>query len=164
MSSRRSEALGRTLLVDTNLLVLFTVGSSDPRLIERHKRTQQFTAEDYRLLEDVLSRFQTVVTTPNVLTEVSNLVDQVGGPVAQTLQELLVSVIGKLEEQYVASSDCCGLEEFRRLGLADAAILRLAQDRGDLMILTDDIHLYLALQRSGLEAINFNHLREQVWQ
>ncbi len=32
------------------------------------------------------------------------------------------------------------------------------------MILTDDIHLYLALQSRGLKAINFNHLREQAWQ
>ncbi len=32
------------------------------------------------------------------------------------------------------------------------------------MVLTDDIHLYLALQRRGLAAVNFNHLREQAWQ
>ncbi|HYU31640.1 MAG TPA: hypothetical protein VEW48_05715 [Thermoanaerobaculia bacterium] len=44
MSSRRRGALRRTLLINTNLLVLFTVGSSDPGLIERHKRTQQFTS------------------------------------------------------------------------------------------------------------------------
>lgn len=164
MRPRKRGGSKQNVLVDTNLLILFTVGSYDPGLIEKHKRTQQFTTEDYRLLEDVLGSFRSVVTTPNVLTEVSNLVKQVGDPVAQKLQELLGSVIGKLEEQHVASNDCSSVAEFRRLGLADAAILRLAQDRGDLMVLTDDIHLYLALQKKGLKAVNFSHLREQAWQ
>lgn len=164
MRSRRRRPQPRHLLVDTNLLILLTVGSFEPGLIGRHKRTHQFTVEDYRLLREYLRRFRTLVTTSNILTEVSNLVDQVGAPISQKLQELLASIIGVLEEQYVVSRDCCGLEEFRRLGLADASILRLAQDQGDLAVLTDDIHLYLALQKRGLEAVNFNHLREISWQ
>lgn len=164
MRSRRRRSQTRHLLIDTNLLLLFVVGFSQPYLIERHKRTRHFTAEDYKLLCGVLSQFRTLVTTPNVLTEVSNLLDQAGGPTPQKLQELLASVIGKLEEHHFASRDCCRLEEFRRLGLADSSILRLAQDRGDLAVLTDDLHLYLALQKRGLEAVNFNHLRERSWE
>jgi len=163
MRSREKRLQPRHVLVDTNLLLLFVVGSSEPRLIARHKRTNQFTVADYKLLFKFLSRFQSLVATPNVLTEVSNLLDQVGGPVPQKLQELHTSVIEKLDEQYVVSRDCCGLEEFRRLGLADSAILRLARDRSDLAVLTDDIHLYLALQKRGLVAVNFNHLREGSW-
>ena len=164
MRSRRKRLRSRHLLIDTNLLLLFVVGSSEPSLIERHKRTCQFTVEDYELLRRVLSQFRSLVTTPNVLTEVSNLVDQSGAHDPQPLQEFLAAIVGKLEEQYVASRDGCGMEEFRRLGLADSTIIRLAQDKGDLAVLTDDIHLYLALQRRGLETVNFNHLREMSWQ
>jgi hypothetical protein len=101
----------------------------EPGLIGRHKRTHQFTIEDYWLLRRFLGQFRSLVSTPNILTEASS-----------------------------------GLEEFGRLGLADASILRLAQGLGDLAVLTDDIHLYLALQKRGLEPLNFNHLREMSWQ
>lgn len=167
MRPLRSRTQPRDILVDANLLILLAVGSFEPRLIERHKRTRQFTIEDYGLLRRFLARFRTVVATPNVLTEVSNLVDQSGGTSREGLQALLASIIEVLEEHYIPSRDGCGVEEFQRLGLADAAILHLAQSRarsrGDLLVLTDDLHLYLALQRRGLEAVNFNHLREQSW-
>lgn len=163
MRPLRSRTQPRDILVDTNLLILLAVGSFEPRLIERHKRTRQFTTEDYGLLRRFLARFRRVVATPNVLTEVSNLVDQSGGTSREGLQALLASIIEVLEEHYIPSRDSCDVEEFQRLGLADAAILHLARTRGDLLVLTDDLHLYLALQRRGLEAVNFNHLREQSW-
>jgi len=37
------------LLVDTNLLLLYIVGSLNPEKIARHKRTDKFTIEDYKL-------------------------------------------------------------------------------------------------------------------
>lgn len=163
MRSLRRGAQPRDLLVDTNLLVLLAVGSFEPGLIERHKRTRQFTVEDYRLLRRFLARFRTVVATPNVLTEASNLIDQGTGAKGERLQAFLASIIGVLEEEYISSREGCGVEEFQRLGLADSVILQLAQSRRDLPVLTDDLHLYLALQRRGLEAVNFSHLREQSW-
>lgn len=163
MRPLRSRPQSRDILVDTNLLILLAVGSFETRLIERHKRTRQFTVEDYGLLRRFLTRFRTVVSTPNVLTEASNLVDQSGGTSRESLQALLASLIKVLDERYVPSRDGCAVEEFQRLGLADSAILHLAKSRGDLLVLTDDLHLYLALQRRGLEAVNFNHLREQSW-
>lgn len=167
MRLSRSRTHPRDLLVDTNLLVLLAIGSFEPGLIERHKRTRQFTVADYRLLRQFLARFRTVVSTPNVLTEASNLVDQGVGAKREGVQALLASIIGALEEHYIPSQEGCGVEEFQRLGLADSAILHLAQSRAqsrrDLLVLTDDLHLYLALQRRGLEAVNFNHLREQSW-
>jgi hypothetical protein len=48
--------------------------------------------------------------------------------------------------------------EYRRLGLADAALLCVADSGAT--ILTDDVDLYLAAVRAGLKAINYNHIRE----
>jgi len=42
------------LLVDTNLLVLFTVGSVNRNRIETFKRTRQYSKGDYDLLVSVL--------------------------------------------------------------------------------------------------------------
>ena len=147
------------VLVDTNILVLYIVGTLDPDLISKHKRTNKFLPADYRLLDGLLRRFRRIVTTPNVLTEVSNLVDQIGGETGQKLQALLGGFVETLfEEHYVQSIAAVKTEEFRRIGLTDSSILLLAKE--DLLVLTDDIHLYLALVQRGVEALNFNHLRE----
>jgi hypothetical protein len=101
------------------------------------------------------------VTTPNVLTEVSNMVSQIGGETATKLRVMLGTVIEALDERYVPSAEASKVEEFRRLGLTDASLLLL--ERGDLLVLTDDRHLYSALQSKGIAAINFHHVRDRAW-
>jgi rRNA-processing protein FCF1 len=148
------------VLVDTNILVLYVVGTLDPDLIGKHKRTNKFLPADYRLLDGLLRRFRRIVTTPNVLTEVSNLVDQIGGETGPRLQALLGGLIeSSFEEHYVQSVETVKTDEFHRIGLTDSSILLLAKE--DLLVLTDDIHLYLALVNRGLEAINFDHVRQR---
>jgi hypothetical protein len=149
------------LLIDSNILALFVVGSLDTNLIKRHKRTDKFSIGDYRLLDDLLRLFKRHVTTPNVLTEVSNIVSQIGGETGTKLRVMLGTLIEVFDEQYAPSTEASKVEEFRRLGLTDAVLLLLA--RGDLLVLTDDRHLYSALEGKGLAAINFNHVRDQAW-
>jgi hypothetical protein len=64
------------VLVDTNLLLVYFVGAFDPALIPKFKRTRMYTLEDHPLLVRVLGFFEKVVTTPHILTEVSNLAGQ----------------------------------------------------------------------------------------
>src|SRR5690349_21025753 len=61
------------LLMDANLLVLYLVGRTNKGRIPTFKRTQQYTIEDFELLDLLAASFQRLVTTPHVLTEVSNL-------------------------------------------------------------------------------------------
>ncbi|HEY7305310.1 MAG TPA: hypothetical protein VH601_14395 [Bryobacteraceae bacterium] len=68
----------RGLLIDTNLLVLFAVGSVNRDRIETFKRTRRYTAEDFDLLLRVLGNWGVRYTTPHVLAEVSNLTDLAG--------------------------------------------------------------------------------------
>lgn len=155
----------RELLLDTNLLILYIVGSIDPKLIGKHKRTNQFIPEDFRLLQSVVRRFPRIVTTPNILTEVSNLLDQTEERISQALHAVLGALI-KAEtfgERYVRGLDAVSIQEFHRLGVTDASVLFLA-GKEQLLVLTEDIHLYLALSRRGIEALNFNHVREAGWQ
>jgi len=158
-----SDWRSRDLFVDANVLVLYLVGNLDPSLIGKHKRTNQFGVEDYRLLDDFLRQFKRLVTTPNVLTEASNMVAQIGGQeTVARLRVVLGRIVEALDEQYVPSTQASKVEELRRLGLTDAALLLLAkEDR--LLVLTDDRNLYDSLQRQGIAAINFHHLRERAW-
>lgn len=62
------------VIVDTNVLLLFFVGKYEPLLIAKHKRTRQYSIEDFQILEKFLKLFQNrIITTPNILTEASNL-------------------------------------------------------------------------------------------
>ena len=151
----------KKLLVDTNILLLYIVGSLSLDRIARHKRTGNFTAEDYRLLAGLLRRFGGIVLTPNVLSEVSNLLGHTDEQTRTALLTLLRTLVQDSEECYVASVEAVETREFLRLGLTDASILTLPIE--ELTVLTDDVHLYLALQRRGVEAINFNHVREAAW-
>jgi rRNA-processing protein FCF1 len=157
----RGSSRKKKLLVDTNILLLYVVGSLSLDRIARHKRTDTFTIEDYRLLDRLLRESGGIVVTPNILTEVSNLLGHTDEKTRGSLLILLRSLVRISEEHYVRSLEAVEAAEFSRLGLADASILSSPTE--DLTVLTDDLHLYLALQRRGVEVINFNHLRERFW-
>lgn len=146
----------KPLLIDTNLLVLLIVGRFSPDLISRHKRTRKYSIEDFELLLRIATNAPSLVTTPNVLTEASNLLDD-----DERLQRILALLVNQAQETFVESRTACAQPEFPRLGLADAAILEASAGHG---VLTDDLGLYLALQDRGIESWNFNHFREALWQ
>lgn len=152
----------KRLLVDTNLLLLYIVGSLNPEKITRHKRTDKFTIEDYKLFLELMRRLGSqIVVTPHILTEVSNLVGQTDERTKRNLMLLLGSLVPVFEERTVSSAEAVRVPEFTRLGLTDSTILYLSEQ--GVAVLTDDLPLYLALMSRGVEAINFNHLREQAW-
>jgi len=66
------------VLLDTNLLVLFLVGQIDRRQISVFKRTRNFSVEDFHLLGRLVGTFGTLITTPHVLAQVSDLTDLPG--------------------------------------------------------------------------------------
>lgn len=64
------------ILVDTNILLLWIVGHVNRNRISKFNRTEQFLPEDYDLLVKLLNYFGQIITTPNILTEVNSLVNQ----------------------------------------------------------------------------------------
>jgi hypothetical protein len=136
------------ILVDTNLMILWMVGRSNRRGIERHKRTAAFTSDDYDRLDQFIGEFHRIVTTPHVLTEISNLIPELAGA--------LKSWVGQAHELWNQSIAIVEDPCFLPFGLADAAISAAAQN---FLVITSDAALCAALQRHGRDAINFNHLR-----
>jgi rRNA-processing protein FCF1 len=150
------------VLVDTNILLLYVIGSLDEKLLLRHKRTQQFTIEDYRLLNDLLAAFDRVVTSPGVLTEVSNLSGQIDAKTRTLCLRHLAEVIQPLHEVHLESRSVADAEHFSNLGLSDSAIIEIA--RGSYLVLTDDFTLAQFLAHNNVDVINFNHLRILGWE
>lgn len=145
------------VLVDTNLLLLYFVGAFDPRRIGRFKRTHTFTPEDHALLLRFLARFERVVTTSHLLTEVSNLAGELRDAVKTGVFAKLTAGITLMEEEHAASAELAVQPSFPRFGLADTAVVHHA--RGRYLMLTDDFRLSQYLQHEAVDVVNFNHLR-----
>ena len=64
------------VLFDTNVLLVLLVGTVNQKRISNFKRTNSFTIEDYKLLEELFSYLQKIVTTPNILTEVDSIIKE----------------------------------------------------------------------------------------
>jgi rRNA-processing protein FCF1 len=148
------------VLVDTNLLVLHLVGNVNKSRISSFKRTGAYNAKDFDLLERLLGHFGKLVTTPHVLTEVSNLTD-LPGKELHTIRALFKAEVEVMEERHQESREIVRDVCFERLGLADAAIAVLC--RQDVLVLTADLELWAALQSRGVDCLNFNHVREVGW-
>jgi len=145
------------ILIDTNLLLLYVVGVWNQQQITRFKRTKIFTKEDYRLLSNFLSHFKRVITTPNILTEVSNLAGQLAESLKTTFFPVFANKISVLDERYLSSSHIARSQEFYRFGLTDTVIQTLA--RNTYLVITEDFRLAQYLQHKDIDTINFNHLR-----
>jgi hypothetical protein len=155
---QRHQASG--LLVDTNLLVLFFVGSFDRAQVGRFKRTRAYAPEDFDLLTRFMGLFQRIVTTPHMLAEVNSLTGQLRSD-RPLLFTLIAARIGVLDERYLPSAMAAAHEAFRRVGLTDTITLLVA--RREYLVLTDDFELAGVLGKSGVDAINFNHIRTRGW-
>lgn len=147
----------RPILLDTNLVILLAVGLTDPAHIRTHKRLQQYDEIDFCNLKELIAASAKVIFCPNVATETSNLVRYVQDPLRSMIAQVLASLIKRTEEQTVPSSVAVDREEYNRLGLADAVLLKLAENGATLV--TDDLPLYLAALGAGQKAINFAHLQ-----
>ena len=149
------------ILVDANLLYLLILGIYDRSQIPTNQRTSQYIEEDFDLLEIFLDHFRSIITLPNVLTEVSNLSTRFDLNRRKLFLEFLRNKITLLDERYVESENATKDDAFSRLGITDTAITVLASQ--NILVLTDDLNLYLHLMQKGYYAINFNHIRAQGW-
>ena len=151
----------RGLLLDANLLLLYLVGELEVGLVPRFKRTRAFTAEDFLLLKGVVEFFSILVTTPGILTEVSNLAGHLEGERRIAFRALFEQKIHVLKEDHIAATDAARTAAFKRLGLTDAAIILACKDK--YLALSADFPLTRFMEDNFLDVINFNHLRFQDW-
>ena len=152
--------MARALLLDANLAVLFIVGLTNPSYIAKHKRLQTFAAKDFEVVSELISISRELVLCPHVMTETSNLLRYVAEPIRTELSGTFRTLVHRVREEPLPSALAADHRHFVRLGLTDAVLLTLAEQ--DAALLTVDLDLYLAALDGGLEAMNYNHLREAI--
>ena len=145
------------IIIDTNILLLYLVGRVNHERITKFKRTRQFVPEDYDRLLELFNNFQKVIATPNILTEVNSLANQLGEPERSHCLNIFTQLTALVCEEYLESSMITSHEPFSRFGLTDCGIMLLAKNK--YLVLTDDLKLHLYLKAMGIDTVNFNNLR-----
>jgi rRNA-processing protein FCF1 len=150
-----------SLLIDTNLLLLLLIGSFNPSLIRKNKITanQDFDEDDFTQLRNFAGNFQKLVTTPHILTEVSNHAEKIKGADHLKFLQQFISLIesDKTEEHSESSKLLAKTEAFVKFGLTDTAIAHLMNK--NFFFLTVDFPLAGNLRKRGVNVINFNNVR-----
>ncbi|EPS7136194.1 hypothetical protein [Enterobacter kobei] len=125
-------------LIDTNLLLLFVIGSVDNgNFIGASNRLTDFSYDDYKLLVEFIGRHPNFATTPYILTEVSNLIDLYDYAADEAYKTLrLVSQLAEIVD--VSPQDDANHDNFFHYGLTDVNILKIGLTRP---ILTNDTRL-----------------------
>ena len=148
------------ILVDANLLVVLLVGKLGPAHLKncRATKSKSFTPDDYSLLVQGVTKFDTLVTTPHILTEVSNLAGGLPEPLLGEFRAVFRAVVESMSEQSRPAREIAWDAQFLRFGLTDTAITLIAPGR--YLVLTVDLPLCGLLQRRKVDVINFNHFRD----
>ena len=152
----------KSVLLDSNLLLVLLTGSSDPTLFARFKRVSGFTVDDYDLLIRFLGFFTTILTTPHVLTEVSNLANSLPEWCKiDWFRNFAVLIASEkrtpgLRECWLPARDLARTPEFAAFGMTDAALCQLSSEA---LVLTEDYRLSGMLRHKGKDVLNFAELR-----
>jgi hypothetical protein len=160
---------GKKLLLDTNLLLPYFIGCFY-RIHGQAPKHDEFALkeEEFLLLAMIIEHFKKagkILTTPHLLTEVSNLSRKALGQnriaflifIRHLIQDLDEKFdAGKIGAQRLSRQDC-----FPRFGLADAAIMGLSYD--SLVVLTNDQQMvrYLREEKKKRNVFYFGDLKDQ---
>ena len=146
---------GKSVLLDSNLLLLMLVGTFQRTRVESFKRTAHFSLLEFDLLLALLTNFRSIVTTPHILTEVSNLSNSLSEHLKASWWEHFATLAGSFLEVYEPAANIIKESTFNPFGLTDAAIQHAA---GRSLVVTEDYRLSGVLQALGLNVLNFRHI------
>ena len=143
------------LALDSNLLLLLTVGSFEPRTLRSFKRLSTFTAGDLRLLQS-FAMGRRLVVTPHLLTEVSNLANSLPELLRQGFLRYLAKVVTVWPEEYTPAAVLVEDRAFSLFGLTDAAFCSLAARA---LVVTEDGRLRAYMKARGFKVLALADLR-----
>lgn len=151
----------KRVLLDANLLTMYLVAQLGDGEVEKFSRTRAYTTADAKILDKTLLGFNSIITTPQVLTETANLLDWFKGKKRKILFGYLSQFVLTVDEKYLTAKQIILSPAFIKLGLSDAALFDICH-LDKCVLLTADLDLYGFAAGHGIEAINFTHLRKYL--
>ncbi|XOB46488.1 MAG: hypothetical protein ACKKMV_03490 [Candidatus Nealsonbacteria bacterium] len=152
------------IIIDTNLLILYLIGSWSPDYIGKSRVTYDrgYTVEDFRIINRLLQFFKKIIITPQILAELSNLTfDREASQFKGYFAEV-IGFVNKCNEKYISKDDMISKPFLSKIGFTDQSIIE-ASKNNNLLVLTDDFPLVGFLTSSKCDFINLNHIRAESW-
>lgn len=120
------------LLIDTNSLVLYILGSTNPNYLKsnrKHARISAFDQRHYDLINGLIQTHDRLITSPNVWTEVDNLcTNYIHGDDKYTYINIMKVIINQSVEKYIETKESISdPTQFYHIGITDSIILKLAE-------------------------------------
>lgn len=146
------------VLMDTNIFVLYLIGSYDRLLVPEFKRTSMYTVDDYDWLNEYVSKFSKIVVTPQILAESWNFIEKLS---EKRFRSFLISILPLLtvvEEKYIQKDLIIASNGFDYVGITDMSVIQAAKEL-NCLVLTDDLRAYSYFSAFEVSTININHLR-----
>ncbi|MBT2868500.1 hypothetical protein JQK19_14750 [Chromobacterium violaceum] len=125
----------KPLIIDTNLLLLLIIGAvEDRRHIKNSSRLKDYNEDDYYAILEIFKRYDRILITPYIATEISNLID-LRGDVKTSVMNFAREFFSKCEEIESSINIDCEDDFFLRFGITDNSLIRLVRDYN---VLTND--------------------------
>ncbi|MFC2996820.1 hypothetical protein ACFODO_16455 [Acinetobacter sichuanensis] len=152
------------VLIDTNILILLIIGLTDERSIAKHKKLSAYSIEDFRLLVAILDSCKHIIASPHILAETSNLASRgLYGDMERRVFYALKQVFSeqKFIEIHTNAVNVSNNEGYLKYGLSDVGLLETL--KGEYVLLTDDFVLSGYAEKFKYDVLNFNHLRNGIF-
>jgi predicted nucleic acid-binding protein len=118
----------RDVIIDSNIFILFLAGQINENKIEKYTRNSLYTKEDYYLLLNILTEYDKIITSPNILTEVDNILNRITGEDKYKYLVLVKSIYKQTIEKYIKTETVAQNWFFDSLGITDSSLLMMAKD------------------------------------
>lgn len=118
--------------------MFYIIGLINPGKIKYHKRTSIYTKEHFDFLSGIVNNFNSILTCPNIITEIDNLLnDSLFGNDKYNYLYFMQEILDKSIEKYFESKFIFKKDIYiQYIGLTDSIILQMAA-KSDLLISGD---------------------------
>lgn len=153
----------RTVVLDTNVLLLFLVGETDPKLIPRIRRLSRYTIDAYWALKQKLDGRSRFVVTPHVLAELSNLsFRDFTGDLRRRYLHVVRGVLSDFIEAAVSKDTILSHPLLEKVGVTDVSLAEVGA-KPNTVVVTDDFRAAGLLQKRGCMVWNTNWMLGQMY-
>ena len=151
-----SSATLRVASLDTNMMLLWLVVQTDLALLNNFKRVRNFDRTDVVLLRNLLEFCERFVTTPHILAETDNFIDQAPTYRRNDLRVNLRRLIDSAVEVRGPAKTLVRSEAYAALGHSGSSLAAIS---GEATVITLDFDLSGFIRGHGGSAVNFQHYR-----
>jgi len=149
----------RVAALDTNMMLLWLVVQTDLALLNNYKRVRNFDRTDVVLLRNLLEFCERFITTPHILGETDNFIDQAPAYRRIDLRLNLRRLIDSAIEVYEPAKTLVRTEAYATLGLSDSSLAAISTEA---TIITLDFSLAGFIRGHGGSVVNFQQYRAVV--